>query len=100
MKVNRVIVREEFPMQVRNEFVFEDLKPHIIKAIENSKFVRDSTHSFIKGFVVLSSANSFRRDNVEWHDQRTFCVGLINDTTHEVKLIHLFDLMPELADLY
>ncbi len=99
MNVSKVITNRD-SMIVRNEFVWKDLVGHIKQAIENSKFKREATYSFVDGFIMLSTLASFRRGNMEWNDTRQMCVGIINDQTKELKLMSLFDLMPELKDLY
>lgn len=97
MKINKVITNRD-SMTVRNEFVWEDLQPHIIDAIK--KKIKNFDSGYITGFIQLSKADSFRRDNIEWSDHRLFCVGMYSNVTMEMKLIPLFDLMPELQDLY
>lgn len=97
MKVNKVITDRE-SMTVRNEFVWKDLLPHIMDAIKEKVKKYDAGH--ITGFIQLSKATSFRKGHVEWSDERIFCVGLFSEVTLELKLIPIFELMPELRDLY
>jgi len=97
MDIKKVIINRD-AMIVRNEFVWQDLCPHILDAIK--KKIERFDEGYITGFIQLSKAVSFRRDNIEWDDERIFCVGLFSKRTLELKLIPLFELMPELKDLY